>query len=231
MFERRAHCLRFRLGFLATGLCVWLFASVAFAEDEPETGEGSEAESEASTEDEWSSRSSQLGVTVGLPFYDERIIHPDMTVDIRYGRKISWFVPYFSAGFRQARLDPKRVPRPLQKMKLDAWHMTIGVRVEVPVSRYILPFAGIAGELAHMGYQGDSTEHCGDPYYPDAWRCYEPYQWKAARAFKAQVGFLYKPQPDLALEFWVERGYIVAPEKFTRTVTFITPSLGFAWHH
>lgn len=180
---------------------------------------------------EWYPTSGQLGITVGVPFYDESIINADMTVDIRYGRKIGWFVPYFSGGFRQARLDPKLVPAHARRKKLEAWHMTLGVRVEVPVSRQFLPFAGVAGELAHWGFEASTAAFCGEPWYPNAWRCYERYQWKAGTALKGQVGVLYKPYPDLALEFWVEQGRIVAPEMFTRAVTFIHPAVGVAWHH
>lgn len=182
--------------------------------------------------DDWSTpRPSQLGITVGVPLYDESIINADMTVDIRYGRKIGWFVPYFSGGFRQARLDPKRVPDEARRKKLEAWHMTIGLRLEVPVRRWFTPFVGVAGEMTHWGFEANTADFCQEAFYPDAWRCYERYRWKAGRAFKAQIGFSYKPEPSLALEFWVERGTIDAPEMFTRTVTFINPAIGFAWHH
>lgn len=176
-------------------------------------------------------RPGQAAITVGVPFYDESILHGDMTVDVRYGRKFGWLVPYLSGGFRQTRLDPVKVPDHARRKKLEAWHVTFGLRVEIPATRQLFPFFGISGELTRWAFQADTYEYCDASYYPDAWRCYEPYRWKPGRAIKPQVGLIYKPEPSLGLEFWVERGIVDAPEMFTRRVTFFNPALGFAWHH
>ncbi len=182
-------------------------------------------------EDPFTSRRGQLGITVGVPFYDDSIIHADMTVDVRYGRKFWWLVPSISGGFRQARLDPARVPDHARRKKLEAWHATVGLRLEIPTSPRIFPFIGIAGELSAWSFTADTTDFCQDAFYPDAWRCYRRQDWKRGWAVKPQLGFVYKPEPSLALEFWVERGTVFAPDMFTRHVSFITPSLGFTWHH
>jgi hypothetical protein len=173
----------------------------------------------------------QLGITVGVPFFDESILNGDVTVDVRYGRKFWWLVPYVSVGFRQTRLDPALVPDIARRKKLEAWHVTAGLRLEIPASEKLFPFVGIAGELNRWGFTASTLEFCQEDFYPEAWRCYERYQWKNGWAVKPQVGLIYKPEPSLALEFWVERGVVDAPGMFTRQVTFIHPALGFAWHH
>jgi hypothetical protein len=180
---------------------------------------------------DWTSRPRQLAITVGVPFYDDRILHGDITVDARYGYKVWWLVPYVSVGFRQARMDPTLVPDIAKAKKLEAWHVTFGVRLQIPASRQVIPFVGVAGELAYWGFTANTHAYCHESFYPDAWRCYEHHNWKPGRAIKAQIGILYKPEPNLALEFWVERGFIDAPEMFTRTVSFYNPALGVAWHH
>lgn len=173
----------------------------------------------------------QLGITVGVPFFDESILNGDMTVDVRYGRKFWWLVPYFSVGFRQTRLDPALVPDHARRKKLEAWHVTAGLRLEIPATDKLFPFVGMSAELSRWGFTASTLEFCHEDFYPNAWRCYERYQWKNGRAVKPQVGLIYKPEPSLALEFWVERGVVDAPGMFTRQVTFINPALGFAWHH
>ncbi|NLE88946.1 MAG: hypothetical protein GX607_21400 [Myxococcales bacterium] len=182
-------------------------------------------------EDPFTSRRGQLGIAVGVPFYDDSIIHGDMTVDVRYGRKFWWLVPSISGGFRQARLDPAQVPDHARRKKLEAWHATVGLRLEIPTSPRIFPFVGIAGELSTWSFTADTTDFCQDAFYPDAWRCYRRQDWKMGWAVKPQLGFVYKPEPSLALEFWVERGTVFAPDTFTRRVSFIAPALGFTWHH
>jgi hypothetical protein len=179
----------------------------------------------------WPSTPRQLALTVGVPFFDNGILNGDLTVDVRYGLKFWWIVPYVSGGFRQARMDPAFVPSEAQKKKLLAWHATVGLRLELPASRSLFPFIGIAGELDYWAFSGDSTAYCHESFYPDAWRCYRPMDHKPGGALKPQIGLLYKPEPALALEFWVEYGYVDAPGMFTRRVWFFNPSLGMAWHH
>lgn len=189
-------------------------------------------EKAAALDDDWETpRPGQLALTVGVPFYDESILHGDMTVDVRYGRKFGWLVPYVSGGFRQTRLDPALVPDHARRKKLEAWHVSSGLRLEIPATQQLFPFIGIAGEITRWGFQADTHEYCEASFYPDAWRCYEPYRWKPGRAVKPQLGLIYKPEPSLALEFWVEHGTVDAPEMFTRRVTFFNPALGLSWHH
>lgn len=140
-------------------------------------------------------------------------------------------MPYFAVGFRQTRLDPAMVPDIARRKKLEAWHLTAGVRLEVPATEKLFPFVGVAAELNRWGFTASTLEFCEEDFYPDAWRCYERYRWKNGRAVKPQVGLIYKPEPSLALEFYVEHGTVDAPGMFTRRVTFITPALGFSWHH
>jgi hypothetical protein len=168
---------------------------------------------------------------VGVPFFDDDVLHGDLTVDVRYGHKFWWLVPYLSGGFRQTRMDPVLVPKEAEKKKLLAWHVTLGVRLEIPATKQLFPFLGIAGELAYWAFTADSTAYCHESFYPDAWRCYEPFNWKAGRAIKTQLGLLYKPEPSLALEFWLEHGTVDAPGMFTRRVSFVHPAVGIAWHH
>lgn len=193
---------------------------------------GADDEEAAAVEDDWETpRPGQLGITVGVPFYDESILHGDMTVDIRYGRKFGWLVPYVSGGFRQTRLDPALVPDHARRKKLEAWHVSFGLRMEIPATQQLFPFIGIAGEITRWAFQADTHEYCEASFYPDAWRCYQPYRWKPGRAVKPQLGLIYKPEPSLALEFWIEHGTVDAPEMFTRRVTFFNPALGLSWHH
>jgi hypothetical protein len=128
-------------------------------------------------------------------------------------------------------MDPAMVPYEARKRKLLAWHVTAGVRLEIPATRKLFPFVGIAGELAYWAFTADSSEYCHESFYPDAWRCYKPMDWKPGRAIKPQIGLLYKPEPSLALEFWVEHTTVYAPGMFTRRVTVINPAVGVAWHH
>jgi hypothetical protein len=178
----------------------------------------------------WPPTHRQIALTAGAPFFDESILHGDLTLDLRVGYKIWWLVPYVSGGYRMTRMDPAQVPDIAKKKKLLAWHATFGVRLEIPASRHLYPFAGIAGELARWAFTNDTSEFCHESYYPDAWRCYDSMDWKPGKAIKVQVGLLYKPQPDFAVELWLERGTVYASEMFTRRVTFYSPGIGMAWH-
>lgn len=183
------------------------------------------------TPTEWPRTPGQLGLTVGLPFFDDDLLHGDLTVDIRYGRKFWWFVPYLAGGFRATRMDPARVPPEAHRDKLIAWHATLGLRFEIPASRQLLPFIGLAGEVGYWAFTEDSTGYCHQDFYPDAWRCYQPNEYKRGTALKPQLGLLYRPESSLALEFSVEYGIVQASEMFTRRVTFIHPAVGVIWLH
>lgn len=173
----------------------------------------------------------QLALTVGVPVFFDEFLRGELTVDVRYGYKFWWFVPYVSGGFRQTRLDQIHWPWATQLQKLRAWHVTVGTRLEIPASRKLLPFFGMSVERDYWEYTDDSTSYCHKSYYPDAWRCYKAMDWKVGRALKPQIGLLYKPEPAVALEFWIEYVRVVAPEMFTRSVSFFHPALGIAWHH
>jgi hypothetical protein len=73
----------------------------------------------------WPWTPGQLGLTVGVPFFDETVLHGDLSVDLRYGYKFWWFVPYVSGGFRQVRMDPEMVPAEAEKKKVLAWHVVL----------------------------------------------------------------------------------------------------------
>jgi len=173
----------------------------------------------------------QLALTVGLPKYFHEFVHAELSVDVRYGYKFWWLVPYLSGGFRQNRLDPDDWPWEARMKKLRAWHVTVGTRLEFPASQKVLPFVGIAVERNYWEYTEDSTPYCHESYYPDAWRCYKAMDWKSGYGLKPQIGLLYIPEPSLALEFWIEYIHVVAPDMFTRNVAFVHPALGLAWHH
>jgi hypothetical protein len=185
----------------------------------------------ASAAEPGESPQNQLGLTVGVPFFDNELLHGDMNVDLRYGHKLSWLVPYVSGGFRQTRMDPARIPEEAKRKKLQAWHITAGLRLELPaVEGKLYPFVGIAGELSYWGHTADTTSYCHEAFYPDAWRCYQPFDWKSGGGVKQQVGLLYKPEPSLAIELWVERATVHAPGMFTRLVSIVSPGVGMAWH-
>jgi len=176
-------------------------------------------------------RPNQIGLTVGVPFYDNDILHGDLNVDVRYGRKFGWLVPYVSGGFRQTRMDPARVPDEAEKKKLVAWHLTAGLRLEIPaIKDKLYPFVGVAGEASYWAYTADSTSYCNESFYPDAWRCYKPFDYQTGFGVKRQVGLLYKPEPNLAIEIWVEQETVHAPAMFNRLVRIVSPGLGMAYH-
>lgn len=201
----------------------------AFARPQLRLREPSITSSTASKD--WLRTPGQLALTVGVPFFDDSLLHGDVTVDIRYGRKYWWFVPYVSGGFRATRMDPAQVPPEARRDKVYAWHATLGMRFEIPATRQLFPFVGLAGEVGYWAFTEDSTGYCHKDFYPDAWRCYRPNEYKRGTALKPQIGLLYKPEPSLALEFWVEYGIVQASEMFTRRVGFIHPAVGVAWHH
>lgn len=166
-----------------------------------------------------------------MPFFDESILHGDLTLDARYGHKFWWLVPYLSGGFRQTRMDPALIPEEAKRKKLVAWHGTVGLRVEVPaIKGRLYPFVGIAGELSAWAFTADSSAYCNESFYPDAWRCYRPMDWKSGGAVKRQIGLLYKPEPALAVELWIEQASVHAPGMFTRLVRVVSPGVGVAWH-
>jgi hypothetical protein len=103
--------------------------------------------------------------------------------------------------------------------------------VEFPASQRLLPFVGMGIERNAYSYTEDSTAYCHEPYYPDAWRCYQSTDSKMGYGLKPQIGFLYLPEPSLALEFWIEYIHVVSKEMFTRDVGFVHPALGLSWHH
>jgi hypothetical protein len=174
----------------------------------------------------------QLALTVGVPISSgDDFVHGELTVDFRYGYKFWWLVPYVSGGFRQSRLDPLGWPWEARMRKLRAWHGTLGVRMEFPASRKLLPFIGIAAERDTWAYTEDSTAYCRESYYPAHWRCYQAWDWKSGHAVKPQVGLLYVPEPSLALEFWLEYVHVMAPDMFEQSIGFFHPALGIAWHH
>ena len=99
----------------------------------------------------WPTTPGQLGLTVGVPFFDDDVLHGDLTVDVRYGRKFWWLVPYLSGGFRQARMDPVLVPKEAEKKKLLAWHATLGVRLEIPATKTIVSLPRHRGRVSLLG--------------------------------------------------------------------------------
>jgi hypothetical protein len=172
----------------------------------------------------------QIGLTVGMPFFDDTKIHTDMSFDLRYGRKFSWIVPYVSGGFRQVRLDPALIPDEARNKKLQAWHLTVGVRVEIPlIAGKLYPFIGVAGELALWSYTFDTNAWCHEDWYPGEWRCYNKLDWKSGGAVKRQVGIVYTPQPAMAVEIWFEQATMQSPGMFHRLVRSVTPNIGVAW--
>jgi hypothetical protein len=176
-------------------------------------------------------RRGQAALTVGLPFFPDRHVEGELAVDVRYGYKFWWLVPYLAGGFRQVRLDPLSWPWEARDRKLRAWHISVGARIEFPASRKLFPFVGIAAERNFWAYTQDSSSYCDQPWYPSAWRCYAAFDWKSGYGVKPQVGLIYTPEPSLGLEFWVEYIHVVAPDMFTRNIHFFSPSLGLAWHH
>jgi hypothetical protein len=173
----------------------------------------------------------QAALTTGLPFFPERYLEGELAVDIRYGYKFWWLVPYLAGGFRQARLDPLNWPWEARNRKLRGWHFTVGARLEVPASRKLFPFLGIGVERAFWAYTEDAAPYCQESWYPSAWRCYRGWDWKAGYGIKPQIGLVYKPERSLGLEFWIEYVHVVDPDMFNRNIHFLSPSLGLAWHH
>lgn len=173
----------------------------------------------------------QLGLTVGLPFFDESVTYPDLTVDLRYGHRFWWLVPSLGGGFRQLRLNPRLVPEIAEKKKILAWHVSLGLRVEFPATRRLFPFVGLSTELAYWASTADTTDYCRESYYPNSWRCYEAMLYRPGAAIKPILGIVFKAEPSLALEAWVERITALSDGMFTRTVTLYHPAVGVAWHH
>jgi hypothetical protein len=228
-----------RLAFLSTALGSCCRPCVALGAPDPLSPQpASSSQLTSSTpnrptvdQQQWAPTPLQISLTAGVPFFDESILHGDLSVDLRIGYKLWWLVPYVAGGFRQTRMDPALVPDIAKKKKIVAWHVTAGVRLEIPASRRFIPFIGLGGELAAWGFTSTSTEFCEDSYYPNAWRCYdEALDWKRGWAIKPHIGFLFKPEPGYAVEFWLERGTVWAPDFFTRRVTFYNPSFGMAAH-
>ena len=173
----------------------------------------------------------QAALTVGLPLFPDKYVLGELAVDIRYGYKFWWLVPYVSGGFRQVRLDPFDYAWEARNRKLRAWHITVGTRIEFPASRKLVPFIGIAVEQSYWAYTEDSTSYCHESWYPESWRCYKAMNWTIGYAVKPQFGLVYKPEPSLGLEFWLEYIHAVAPDMFNRNLRFFSPSVGLAWHH
>lgn len=179
--------------------------------------------------------SAELGISVGVPYFDDEILRPDVTVELRYARRLFDFVvPTLAGGYRIARLDPQVVPDEVYANQIESPFVSLGARIEAPVSSWMRPFIGGAADLAWWSTTFDTHDYCQDPsatWYPSAWGCYDKDDWGFAPVYRAQLGFLIKPEPSMALEFVAEAAVIPAADTFTRRVTLLTPSLGFAWHH
>lgn len=208
-------------------------AFAAEAEPPPRSGQAAEREPGEAVQnrEQLQMPSGQAALTVGVPSFLDKVLYGELTVDVRYGHKFGWLVPYVSGGFRQTRLDPIEWPWATRTKKLLAWHVTVGSRLEFPVSQKLLPFIGVAVEQSYWAYTEDSTAYCHESYYPSAWRCYKARDWQVGHALKPQIGLLFKAEASLALEFWVEYIHVVAPGMFTRSIGIIHPALGLAWHH
>ena len=172
----------------------------------------------------------QLALTVGIPYFDDAILTGDLSVDVRYGHKFGWFVPSIGGGFRQGRFDPELVPPEARTKKLFAWQISLGLRVELPLSDKLFPFIGVSAELSQWAFSANTESYCKDGFYPESLRCYEAMDYQGGRAIKPIVGLVYQPLSDLGLEIWVERISAVSHGMFTRAVTLYNPSLGVAWH-
>jgi hypothetical protein len=172
----------------------------------------------------------QLALTVGIPYFDDSILTGDLSVDVRYGHKFWWVVPSIGGGFRQARFDRELVPAEARTKKLFAWQVSLGLRVELPVSDKLFPFIGVSAELSQWAFSANTESYCKDDFYPDSMRCYEAMDYQGGRAIKPILGLVYQPLSDLGLEIWVERINVVSHGMFTRALTLYNPSLGVAWH-
>jgi hypothetical protein len=186
-------------------------------------------------EDEWVPTYGQLGITVGLPYFDDDILRPDLNVELRAGRRIAFVVPHLALGYRIARLDPNVVPDEVYANQLESAYVSVGARFEAPMSRSFVPFVGIGADLAWWSVTLDTDKYCQPgaraTWYPSAWRCYDKDDWAWAPVYRAQLGILIRPEPSLAVEILGEAALIPPADMFTRRVTLLTPSVGMAWHY
>ncbi len=184
---------------------------------------------------EWAPSFGELGITVGLPYFDDDILRPDMNVEVRAGRRIAFVVPQLAVGYRIARLDPNVVPDEVYANQIESPYFSLGARFEAPLSRSFVPFVGIGVDVAWWSVTFDTDKYCqpgNQPeWYPSAWRCYDKDDWELAPVYRAQLGLLIRPEPSLAIELVAEAATIPPADMFTRRVTLLTPSVGMTWHY
>lgn len=203
------------------------------SESPPTPSEDSQATVEGPTETEPATM--ELGISVGMPYFDDEILRPDVTVEGRYARRIlDFIVPNVGLGYRIARLDPNVVPDEVYANQLESAFLSLGLRLEAPITPWFRPFVGGAADLAWWSTTFDTVDYCTAPsatWYPSAWRCYDKDDWALAPVYRGQIGLLLKPEPSMAIELVAEAAVIPPADMFTRQVTLLTPSVGFAWHH
>ncbi len=209
-------------------------AQTPVADPSPSTPSASDA-ALLPEEEDWTPTFGELGITVGLPYFDDEILRPDVNVEVRAGRRIAFFVPHVALGYRIARLDPNVVPDEVYANQIESPYVSVGARFEAPVSQTFVPFVGIGADLAWWSVTFDTAEYCqpgNQPeWYPSAWSCYEHDDWAFAPVYRAQLGLLIRPEPSLAIEVLGEAARIPPGDMFNRTVTLFTPSVGMAWHY
>jgi hypothetical protein len=170
-----------------------------------------------------------------MPYFDDEILRPDVTVEGRYARRfLDLIVPNLGVGYRIARLDPNVVPDEVYANQIESPFLSLGLRVEAPITSWFRPFIGGAADLAWWSTTFSTFDYCNDPsatWYPSSWRCYDKEDWAFAPVYRGQVGLLLKPEPSMAIELVAEAAIIPAADMFTRQLTLLTPSVGFAWHH
>lgn len=204
-------------------------------ENEAEDFDGQrEEESSTFAEQDWDDRKAQLGITVGLPYFDDDILRPDVHVDVRSAYRFGVFVPHVAGGYRIARLDTNVVPDEVYANQLESFYFSVGARFELPVSRKFVPFIGASADFAWWSVTFDTFDYCQagsrPSWYPSAWGCYDKDDWAFAPVYRAQLGFLVRPEPSVAIEIFAEAATIPRGDMFTRTVSLLTPSVGIAWH-
>ncbi len=185
-------------------------------------------------EQDWDDRRAQLGITVGLPYFDDDILRPDVHVEVRSAYRFGFFVPHLAGGYRIARLDTNVVPDEVYANQLESFYFSVGARFELPVSRKFVPFIGVSADVAWWSVTFDTFDYCQAgsraSWYPSAWGCYDKDDWAFAPVYRAQLGFLVRPEPSVAVEIFAEAATIPRADMFTRTVSLLTPSVGLAWH-
>ncbi len=204
-------------------------------ESEPASAPSDDASSSTMAPSEEAPATSELGISVGMPYFDDDILRPDVTVEGRYARRLLDFVvPNVGLGYRIARLDPNVVPDEVYANQLESAFLSLGLRLEAPITSWFRPFVGGAVDAAWWSTTFDTSDYCNNSsatWYPSAWRCYDKDDWAFAPVYRGQIGLLLKPEPSMAIELVAEAAIIPPADMFTRQVTLLTPSVGFAWHH